>query len=391
MGKKKIHIVQVGWDDTVFNPERAGSDSLKRQLEYASELNRQVPKSFMTIIVLTPLYGLREKLKQNLRIIPVHFKRKKDFIRLFLMLVKIHKKFPINVLASQDVAEIGWCTLLFGLIKKIPVVGQIHYDIFSLYAKKDCYGKGWKGELRYLITLKLLRLYSALRVVGSRTQREIMKNFTKPVALIPVPVTMMQNAVTDNIGERKPIVLFVGRLVWQKNPFLWLEIAALVAQSLPSAKFRIIGDGPLKVELQRKSRILGIEEKVQFLGEVPYKQLHSHYREASVFLLTSWYEGFGRVLVESYIHELPVVAARIAGVEDIVDDGITGFLHNLGENDEMVKSILKLLQNKDLQVKMGTIGKRKVLKKFNPQVLTKRWVSFLIENSEIINHWNISY
>ncbi len=383
MDKKGIHVVQVSWDDTLFKPEMVGSDSLKRQLEYVSELNRQVPMSFMTIVVLSSRPGLKEILRQNLCIIPVYFKRKKDFIRLFLILGNIHKKLPINVLTPQDVAEIGWCTLFFGLIKKIPVIGQIHYDIFSSYAKRDCYGKGLKGEIRYLITLKLLRLYSALRVVGSKVQTEIMRKFSKPVVLIPVPVTMMRNIITNNIVDKKPIVLFVGRLVWQKNLFQWLEIASHLAQLMPSARFRIIGDGPLKSELEKKSKSLEIEEKVQFLGEIPYEKLPFYYKEASVFLLTSWYEGFGRVLVESYINELPVVATRITGVEDIVDDNVTGFLHNLEESENMVKSILTLLQDGDLRIKMGTAGKQKVLTEFNPQVLTECWVGFLIKNASL--------
>ncbi|MGA1844466.1 MAG: glycosyltransferase family 4 protein [bacterium] len=387
MKKRDLHIVQVSWDETVFR-HNAGSDAWTRQARYAAELCSQCPGSFMTIAVLVRSSDCREIRQSNLRLIPLQFHGRRSFVRLLWTLLKLHSRLPIRVLTCQDVAGMGWWVLLFGLLLRIPVVGQIHYDLFSLYAQRDCLGDDWKGSIRLRITLSLLPLYSALRVVGSRIRQGLIRRgFKKEIALIPVPVSMANEKNESCTGAsadratRRPVVLFVGRLVWAKNLPLWLRVASRIAELEPAARFKIVGDGPIKKRLEEECSALGLEGIVEFQGEVPYHQLSSHYNEASVFLLTSLYEGFGRVLVESYLHHLPVVATRITGVEDIVDHDITGFLHHHNETEEMARSAARLLKDGALREKMGSAGNTKVRDAFDPDRLTKAWVRLLVDQA----------
>ncbi|MGA1794312.1 MAG: glycosyltransferase family 4 protein [bacterium] len=385
--KGGLHIVQVSWDDAVFR-ENGRSDARTRQVRYAAELLSQSPGSRMSIMVLarSPDYG--EIHQSNLRLIPLQFLGRRSFVTLLWRLFKLHRRLPIRVLTCQDVAEMGWWVLFFGLLLRIPVVGQMHYDLFSPYAQRDCLGGDWKGRLRLFITLSLLPLYSALRVVGSGIRQGLIRRgFRKRIALIPVPVSMADEkddacaAVSRDCATRRPVVLFVGRLVWQKNLSLWLRVASRIAELEPTARFRIIGEGPLRKSLEEQCTRLGLEGVVEFVGEVAYHQLSSHYNEASVFLLTSLYEGFGRVLAEAGWHHLPVVATRITGVEDIVDDGITGFLHHHNGTEEMARSAVRLLQDNALRERMGSAGHIKVRVAFDPDRLTKAWVRLLVDQA----------
>ena len=126
---------------------------------------------------------------------------------------------------------------------------------------------------------------------------------------------------------------------------------------------------------------MGLSKKVRFLGGVPHGQLGEIYRRARAFLLTSHYEGFGRVVVESYLHRVPVVAPAIGGVEDIVVPGETGYLHAPGDVAGMANSLGHLLADDGLCERMGRAGANVVRSRFDPETLTRRWIALLVETA----------
>jgi glycosyltransferase involved in cell wall biosynthesis len=120
------------------------------------------------------------------------------------------------------------------------------------------------------------------------------------------------------------MMLFVGRLVGVKDLALWLDVAAEVDRACPGVRFVIAGDGPEKALLEAKARALGL--RVSFPGAVDHRDLPALYAQASVFLLTSHYEGLGRVVVEAMLSGVPVVSVDIVGPRDLISDGETGRL-----------------------------------------------------------------
>jgi glycosyltransferase involved in cell wall biosynthesis len=155
-----------------------------------------------------------------------------------------------------------------------------------------------------------------------------------------------------------------------------------VAQQVPEARFEIVGDGPEREALEADARRQGLDRSVQFTGPIPYAALGAAYGRASVFLLTSHYEGFGRVVAEAALHGLPVVAPEIAGVEDIIIQGVTGFLHAPGDVAGMSASVIRLLQENALRIEMGRRARQSVLKRYDPQRLTQEWVALLIASAK---------
>ncbi len=378
--KDSLHIVQIGYDDSVFG-DNAPSDTLNRQQWYGRILDQKRPGSSITYVVLTKAQRLRRFQSENVTFVPAHTTRWRRWESLWKTLSGLHMEKPIDVLSPQDVNEMGWLTLIFGRINNIPVVGQIHYDIFSPYAQKDVMGRGIMGWLRKRLTFLLLPKFFAIRVVGRGVRKQLIsKGLNGNVCVIPVPVTMIETASYSHDAKppKTPRIIFVGRLYYPKNLSFWLGVARIISDKNPHIEFEIVGDGPLAQKLKAKSDRLGLTARVRFRGDLPYEDLPDVYNEASLFMLTSHYEGFGRVLVEAYAYGVPAVAPRITGVEDIIEDGKTGILCEPGNAHEMAEKALHLMEQNDLRRQMGRDGRNRVIHHFNPRKLAEDWVSCLI-------------
>jgi len=377
---KQAHIVQIGYDDSAFsNPEN--SDYLARQLEYARILKGRNEDGCITNLVLTRKYINKTIQIENLTIISIHARWFwLIWLRLLFFLLGLNKRKPISVISSQTVQEDGWVALIAGGFLHIPVVGQIHYDLFSPHAIRQHFGSSWIGRLRYGMVLKALPAFYKLRVVGSFIEEEVRRRgLNDRVTTLPVAVPLMQEeGGRDKTHAVSQQVLYVGRLSEEKNLMQWLDIAHLVHMEMPSTLFLILGEGSLKVALEKKVDEMGLQDCVTLGGHIAYQQLPDYYRQASVFLLTSHYEGFGRVAVEAGYFELPVVAPHITGIEDIVVDGSTGFLHTPDDVQGMVDSIIKLLKNDHLREALGREARMRVMDIYSPERLERAWVELLL-------------
>ena len=377
-GGRPLHIVQIGCDDTVFR-SAAPSNTLNRQLNYGRELARQRPGSRMSVIMYTTDAAARRFERENVAFIPVMASRLRRLPKLYSQLSALHRAQPLDVIATQSIHSEAWMAVLFGKFHDVNVVGQIHYDLFSRDARRDLLGRGPYGWLNYVLSLQLMHCMVAVRVVGRRVQEHLLSaGLHRNVHLVPVPVTMDIATIASHLPSPAHRVLFVGRLVPAKNVGEWLQVAQRVAAQDTEVTCKIVGEGPLSGELEMETKRLGLKRRVHFAGAVAYDQLPQIYRSAKVFLLTSKYEGFGRVVVEAYLSGVPVVATQITGVEDIVEDGQTGFLHAPGDVRGMADSVLRLLHDDALRQRMGQRGRDLVRARFDPERLSREWVSLLI-------------
>ena len=347
-----LHLVQLGSDDAVF--ARGYSEPVARQVRYGGLLDEMRPGSRVTCLVLTRRGDAAARREDNVSFVPVLAARgglRK--IRLWRELARtlsdLHAGRPINVVTTQTVHDEAWVALHFGARHGVPVVGQIHFDLFSPHALAEMSRNRLTARVRRAVTLARLPRFRALRVVGARIGRTITsRGLHGNVHVLPVAVSMAATEPPAVGGPRELRVLFVGRLCQQKNLGLWLEVARRVTQRQAAVRFDLVGEGDLRGPLEAEARRQGLHDRVDFHGFVPYEQLGALYRRASVFLLTSHFEGFGRVLVEALAHHLPVVAPRIAGPEDIVVDGESGYLVEPGDAEGCAERIVAVLGDASL-------------------------------------------
>jgi glycosyltransferase involved in cell wall biosynthesis len=122
----------------------------------------------------------------------------------------------------------------------------------------------------------------------------------------------------------EPLVLFVGRLAWQKGPDLLLEAVPQVLHHAPDARFFFVGDGDMRPALEGVAGSKGLFKPVRFLGYRNGRDLVELYRAADVVCVPSRNEPFGIVILESWSAEKPVVVTRNGGPSEIVRDQENG-------------------------------------------------------------------
>lgn len=141
-----------------------------------------------------------------------------------------------------------------------------------------------------------------------------------------------------------------------------LEAMAIILKEEAKAKLLIVGDGPLREKLQKRTLELGIASRTIFAGL--RRDLEKIYPLMDVFVLPSTYEPFGNVLIEAMSFGIPVVATNVGGIPEIIIDGVTGFLVPPREPNNLAEKILYLLESRDVAKKMGKLGKENVKKYF---------------------------
>ncbi|KIY66441.1 glycosyltransferase family 4 protein [Cylindrobasidium torrendii FP15055 ss-10] len=142
-----------------------------------------------------------------------------------------------------------------------------------------------------------------------------------PELTLPPPATI----TSETQIESKAIVLYVGRLSWEKNLHLLIEAYRLLpAPVRAKSKLVFVGDGPARAELTRMCARFGLD--AAFMGHHQGTRLAALFASASVFAFPSYTETFGQVVLEALASGLPVVGLRAPGTADLVEDGYTGLL-----------------------------------------------------------------
>lgn len=172
--------------------------------------------------------------------------------------------------------------------------------------------------------------------------------------------------------ENIPLVLYVGNLDSLKGLNDLIESANFISKH-SNAKFLIAGKGPLEKSLKNKIKYLNLENKFIFTGYLNKKDLLDTYQRSTVFVLPSYHEGFPTSILEAMSCELPVVATDVPGSADIVKDGITGFLVPPHRPQLLAKRIQQLLEETELNSKMGKEAREIVVNEYNWDKITSEY------------------
>jgi len=385
-----LHVVQISRDAGLLRPS-FDSEPVQRQLDYARELKKRVPGALVSIIVLAPHSHAAGWTFANLQVVPVcgPLRASVNCLRAIHML---HRTTPISVMTTQVPYEEGWLVLAAGRWYGVPVIGQIHSDLFvehpaaqALAPQSVAKAAGRVGRaVRGWAARRTLAAFDAVRTVSSESRTSISRfAATVPLTIIPVPVPMV--ASHKRIApsrDRQPLVIFVGRLAPEKDLSTWLKVARAVSQLHPETRFEVIGDGPERARLEHEAAALGLRDVLSFVGFVPYARLREVYARASALLLTSRSEGFGRVLVEAASQGTPSVATSLSGPRDVVVNGVTGYLHEPGDVDGLTRSVSLLLGQPQRASMMGARARELVTVKFDPATLRAAWVNLWIDTAK---------
>jgi len=192
-----------------------------------------------------------------------------------------------------------------------------------------------------------------------------------------VDVDRFMNVQVDIAEKRKElglnskglVVATVGWLLPIKGPMHLLKAMSNVWESHPETTLIFVGKGDLEKGLKEEARRMGVWDKVKFLGwrdDIPEIM-----ETIDVFVLPSLNEGMGRVLVEAMAAGKPVVASRVGGILDLVNEGQNGFLAEPGDEKGLAIAIKKLLEDKKMRDEMGKRG-REIAQDFSVEKMIEK-------------------
>jgi colanic acid/amylovoran biosynthesis glycosyltransferase len=182
-------------------------------------------------------------------------------------------------------------------------------------------------------------------------------------------------------GDRGPLrVLVVGRLVSGKGLSLLLDALADVAARGHDVALDVVGEGPAGDALRERAATLGLDGRVRWLGAVGQDEIRRHYAEADAFCLPSFAEGVPVVLMEAMATALPVVATRIAGIPELIEDGESGLLVAPARSDELADALTRLAGSPELRSQLGQRGRRAVVDGYDAGRWARALADLLVEH-----------
>jgi colanic acid/amylovoran biosynthesis glycosyltransferase len=160
-------------------------------------------------------------------------------------------------------------------------------------------------------------------------------------------------------------LLFVGRLAAAKGLPILLESLAILQQVHPDILLTVVGDGPDRQQLEQTTAQLKLNRNVKFVGYKSQVEVREYLQKTDVFVMSSFAEGIPVVLMEAMAAGVPVVATQIAGISELVEDSVNGYLIPPADPTSLAGCVDKLLSDYQLRARFGKAGRAKVEKDFN--------------------------
>lgn len=247
---------------------------------------------------------------------------------------------------------IGTPGLLMARRLGIPTIASFHLDL-SRAARY--YGLGIVSPLSRLATRVVFNAADARLAPSRRMQQELTALGLRDVGLWRRGVDSerfhprfrchdMRRQLSDDHPD-DTLLLYVGRVSHEKQ----LDHLKPVLERVPHTRLAIIGDGPARAALG--ARFSGLP--VKFVGYLQGDALSSAYASADCFVFPSSHETFGLVVTEALASGTPVVAYRVGGVEDVVEEGVTGFSYAVGDIKGLVDGVRQIAADPDRRAAMG--------------------------------------
>ena len=237
-----------------------------------------------------------------------------------------------------------------------PVLLTMHSPVMEDAVRMDTlYGRALRSADRVNCNSHAVRTDLCARVPEMKERSSVTYYGMDPPAAEPSPRP-----------RDPPVILGFGRLVRDKGFDLAVRAFGSVRRRFPRARLVLAGEGAARPGLEQLVAELGLSESVSFLGAVPPDRVPALLDAASVVIVPSrWSEPFGLVALEAALMARPVVAARVGGLAEAVEDGTSGLLVEPESSVSLAEAMLYLLENPVLADRMGSTARERALQQFS--------------------------
>lgn len=337
----------------MFPPDNVGG------IEIASQdiANLLAQKGNDVYVVTSGKRNLMEKPNQNV----IVYRCSNSGLNLFDSSVFWLKAFFALTKIKPDIVHcqaipMGVPAFLFKQLYRKPYIVWCHgFDVYN----------PWK--FKKIISRAVLNSADAVIALTNHMREMLQKSCNKDIAIIPNSLNVKKfesaskNLNQEELGIEKEdrIILFVGTLNPVKGLQYLVEAFKTISRKIPKAKLLLVGDGPERRNLENMVKKNGLEDKVSLIGRVENDEVPKYMTIADVFVLPSLSESFGIVNLEAMACGLPIVATRVDGIPEVVNDPENGFLVEPMNSGQIAAKVILLLENDALREKMGKTNREK--------------------------------
>jgi len=198
-----------------------------------------------------------------------------------------------------------------------------------------------------------------------------------------IPVDSIKNIVASNknpriINEEHRIIM-AGRLVHEKGYKYMLKAVEILKAGDLKFHVSIYGDGPLKSEIESDILSKKLSNFVSIFPAVGHYELFSAIKEADLFVMSSISEGFPMAPAEAMVLGTPVIATKVGGIPELIEDGVSGILLPSKDPNRLANSIKITLNDLNLRNKLTINGKKRIEDKFTPTKICNKLLSYYSE------------
>lgn len=265
----------------------------------------------------------------------------------------------------------GSSATLFGVLLRrlsgVPCVATVHVENRHWF---------WVLNNRVIAVSEVVRRFLRTNSFVPRSRIEVIPNFICPsrFATIP-PETRATLRASFGIQDSTPLIGFVGNLHRRKGWQDLVRVFSRVLNTEPRARLLVVGDRSGRwasycSALERTAIELGVAQHVIWAGQ--RLDIPEVLATLDLFVSPSLREGFGLSVLEAMAAGLPVVAAAVGGLPELVCDGETGILVPLGDDDAMLRAIVTLIRDTDRRKELGEAGRRRAGKYFSADLQVPR-------------------
>jgi glycosyltransferase involved in cell wall biosynthesis len=286
------------------------------------------------------------------------------------ILLQIRPDFTIGFMHSMYI-PIGLA--LIGT--KMPVIGSEHIVIEHYKTR----------PIQYMLLILASPFIRKITVLSKKIRKGYPSCVQRKMMVVPNPVMTADSRVNLNSTKITHVLLTVGRLCEQKDQKTLILAFHIINRKYPGWVLRIVGDGPLRFELEQLVSSLGMQKRVCFVGITSNIQLE--YEQADVFVIPSKYEAFGLVTAEAMSYGLPVIGFKdCPGTNELISSEINGILVSSQSNrvNALALALERVLSDQQLRIRLGGEAAKEINNKFSLGFVSDRWEFLLRHQSK--NH-----
>jgi glycosyltransferase involved in cell wall biosynthesis len=319
-------------------PENLISRLIEVQSPYADNIHVMAPEAIQGDKV--HFHPLKYKIGNNA--LSQIFNQVTAQIRMSWLVAILNKRVDFWIFLGGDVFLLPILTARFlGLPAMLSLLGNLEYET---KLKKNALNP----VLRFL---RRLNCFFANRIIiysSSLTRKWQLVNYkSKTIVAQSQYVDLDSFTVKIPLSLRHKLVGFVGRLSPEKGAWNFVQSIPLVLKQDPAVRFSIVGDGSLYAAIKNYIKTSGLDKQVDLVGKVPYAQIPDFVNKLRLLVLPSYSEGLPSTILEAMACGTPVLATPAGAVDDIISNGVTGFLMANNSPEAIARGIIEALNNND--------------------------------------------